>query len=110
MNILRYYLIGINVLTCIVWWVDKRIARANGVRLEESKEQWKNIKDIQTTTRVSEKTLLVLMICWGVIGAYVGMHFFRHKTLKGSFLWKFWSIVVVWLAIVVYVLFYRVNY
>ena len=61
------YLIGINLLTFIIFGVDKRKAR---------KRKW----------RISEETLIWLSIIGGSIGALVGMSFFRHKTQKRKFI------------------------
>jgi uncharacterized membrane protein YsdA (DUF1294 family) len=43
-------------------------------------------------TRVPERALLLLAVVGGTIGAYLGMRFFHHKTLKGSFQRRFWLI------------------
>ena len=61
------YLIGINLLTFIIFGVDKRKAR---------KRKW----------RISEETLIWMSIIGGSIGALVGMSFFRHKTQKRKFI------------------------
>ena len=51
-------------------------------------------------TRVPERTLLLLAAAGGTVGAYVGMRFFHHKTLKGSFRRRFWLIVGVQVLLV----------
>lgn len=43
--------------------------------------------------RISERTLLSFVFFGGTIGSGLGMLFFRHKTSKNSYLWKFWGIV-----------------
>jgi uncharacterized membrane protein YsdA (DUF1294 family) len=43
--------------------------------------------------RISEQTLLALVLFGGTIGSALGTIFFRHKTLKNSYLLKFYSIV-----------------
>src|SRR5207249_886555 len=43
--------------------------------------------------RVPEAVLLTLAASGGSLGAYAGMSFFRHKTLKGSFRTLYWLIV-----------------
>lgn len=55
------YLIIINLLTCIIYGVDK-------------------LKSVAGGRRIPEKTLLGFTLIGGSIGALVGMHGFRHKT------------------------------
>ncbi|MCR5642814.1 MAG: DUF1294 domain-containing protein [Prevotella sp.] len=59
---LLYYLTGINVLTFLVYGIDKWKA-------------WKNM------WRISEATLLILAIIGGCIGALSGMKVWHHKTM-----------------------------
>lgn len=61
------YLIGINVLTFLIYGADKWKARKN---------KW----------RIPEDTLIWLAIVGGSIGALFGMHLFRHKTKHKKFL------------------------
>ena len=56
--------------------------------------------------RISEKMLLGSVGLGGFIGGVLGMSVFRHKTIKGSFLWRFWLLVGVWLVISVGMLLY----
>lgn len=63
---LTIYLIMINIATFITYGADKARAR---------KHQW----------RISEKTLLLLALLGGSLGAYGGMLTFRHKTQKPLF-------------------------
>ena len=65
-KLLLIYLIVINVTTLITYGVDKRKA---------IKDKW----------RIQEKTLLILAVIGGSVGAFAGMHLFHHKTNK----WKF---------------------
>ena len=60
------YLILINIVTFIVFGVDKTKAKNHS---------W----------RVPEKTLFLLAIIGGSVGAIIGMHTFRHKTRKWYF-------------------------
>ena len=64
--IILIYLILINIITFMVFGVDKRKAK---------KEKW----------RVPEATLLLLSVIGGSIGALVGMRLFHHKTKKAKF-------------------------
>lgn len=61
-----YYLIIINIMTFIIYGVDK----------------WLAIKHLR---RVKEHTLYLLSIIGGSLGAIGGMLVFRHKTLKIKF-------------------------
>ena len=64
--IILIYLILINIITCMVFGVDKHKAK---------KEKW----------RVPEATLLLLSVIGGSIGALIGMRLFHHKTRKAKF-------------------------
>lgn len=48
----------------------------------------------QSGSRVPEFVLHALAVAGGSLGAYLGMHVLRHKTIKGSFRIAFWLIVV----------------
>lgn len=60
-GLLIAYLLVINVVTFLVYGADKRKAK---------KDKW----------RVPEKTLFLLAIIGGSIGALAGMYVFHHKT------------------------------
>ena len=61
-----YLLIGINVLTLIVYGIDKWNAK-------------------QGKRRISEATLLMLAIIGGSVGALLGMRIWHHKTMHKKF-------------------------
>lgn len=61
-----WYLIGINVLTFLLYGIDKWRAR---------RDRW----------RIPEDTLIWLAIVGGSIGALLGMCLFRHKTRHRKF-------------------------
>ena len=63
---LIYYLLAVNVLTFIVYGVDKWKARSG---------RW----------RVPEATLMGLAALGGSVGAWMAMQLFRHKTQKKKF-------------------------
>ena len=63
-----------NIITFIVFGIDKLLARA--------KRQ-----------RISEKTLISMAIVGGSVGAVFAQKLFRHKTLK--FRYIFWTILVI---------------
>jgi uncharacterized membrane protein YsdA (DUF1294 family) len=75
------WLAAVNVVTLLLYGYDKAIA---GSRMR----------------RVPERSLLLVALVGGSVGALVGMHVFRHKTSKASFRWRFWGIVGVQAAIV----------
>ncbi len=81
-----YYLAAINIITFFVYGIDKRRAK---------KGAW----------RISEKTLFLLPILGGSIGAIAGMKFFHHKTKHWYFkyglplIFIFQVALVVWLKI-----------
>lgn len=66
MRSLVIYLIGINVLTFLIYGIDK----------------WKAIRG---NWRIPEDTLIWLAIAGGSIGALMGMYLFRHKTQHRKF-------------------------
>ncbi len=61
-----YFLIGINVLTFLLYGIDKWKARRG---------KW----------RIPEDTLIWLAIAGGSIGALLGMYLFHHKTKHQKF-------------------------
>ena len=65
-NALLYYLIIINVVTFLVYGIDK-------------------VKAKQGSWRISEATLLILAVIGGSIGALLGMKVWRHKTQHVKF-------------------------
>lgn len=80
------YLIGINLFTYIAFYVDKKKAQ-KGKR------------------RISEKELLQLSLIGGIIGALFGMKNFRHKTQKKSFYNKIYSILLLYICLILYIVY-----
>ena len=66
MKTIILYLIAINVVTFLVYGLDK----------------WKAKRD---AWRISESTLLLLAAAGGSVGALLGMQIFRHKTKHVKF-------------------------
>ena len=66
MELLLYYFVCVNVLTFLVYGIDKWQARQG---------KW----------RISEATLLLLAVIGGSIGAWLGMRVWRHKTMHKKF-------------------------
>ncbi|KDN55267.1 DUF1294 domain-containing protein [Flavobacterium seoulense] len=73
---LFYALLTINFLAFLLIGYDKYLA--------------KNYK-----RRISEKTLLSFTFFGGTIGSGLSMLIFRHKIAKRSYLFKFWTIVII---------------
>ena len=63
---LLYYLIAINIVTLIVYGIDK---------VKAMKGKW----------RISEATLLLLAVIGGSVGAWLGMKTWHHKTMHKKF-------------------------
>ncbi|MBQ7181233.1 MAG: DUF1294 domain-containing protein [Bacteroidaceae bacterium] len=80
-----FSLIGINVLTFIVYGIDKAKARRN---------KW----------RISESTLLLLAALGGSIGAWLGMKAWHHKTLHKKFRYGIPLILIAQTALVLLIL------
>ena len=82
MNIISltsYYLIGINVITFIVYGIDK---------LKAKKGKW----------RTPEASLLGLAVIGGSIGAYLGIKVWHHKTLHKKFRYGIPAIIILQIA------------
>ncbi|MCJ8154853.1 DUF1294 domain-containing protein [Chryseobacterium sp. SSA4.19] len=79
-----YVLLLINLMTFILFGIDKR-------------------KAVRHQRRISEASLLACTFLGGTIGAIAGMLIFRHKVSKKSFLVKFGLVLLVQ-AVVIYLL------
>lgn len=77
---LAVWLIAINVVTFAVYGIDKRRARHGA---------W----------RVPEKTLFLLPLLGGSLGALLGMRVFHHKTKHWYFVWGIPAILLVQAAL-----------
>lgn len=75
MSLILLLLLLLNLTTFIVFGYDKQLA--------------KNKK-----SRISERSLFLLMFLGGIIGGILGMLIFRHKTSKKSFLVKLFLILI----------------
>lgn len=78
-----YYLLAVNILTFLLYGVDKYKAKKN---------KW----------RTSEATLLALAAIGGSIGAWTGMRLWHHKTMHKKFKYGIPTIIVLQIALVVY--------
>lgn len=83
-TVLLVWLAVINLLTFIVYGADKHRAR---------KGKW----------RVPEKTLFLLPLLGGSIGALLGMRVFHHKTKHWYFVWGIPAILLAQIALAVWI-------
>ena len=83
---LLYYIIGVNVLTFLVYGIDK---------LKAKKGKW----------RISEATLLLLAIIGGSVGAWLGMKVWHHKTMHKKFKYGIPLILVLQIALLILIYF-----
>jgi uncharacterized membrane protein YsdA (DUF1294 family) len=74
MSFILIYFFIINIVGFILIGYDKKMAVANKYR-------------------ISEKTLLLIVLLGGMIGSGLAMLLFRHKTSKAYYLLKFFGIV-----------------
>ena len=82
-NALLYYLIVINVVTFLVYGIDKWKAKHNS---------W----------RISEATLLILAVIGGSIGALLGMKVWHHKTQHNKFKYGLPLILIIQIILIGY--------
>ena len=90
-QVIIYILIGINVVTFLVYGIDKWKAVSqrgqSQTRLSsaERKQARTKSKAKQGRWRISEATLLMLAVLGGSIGALLGMKVWHHKTMHKKF-------------------------
>jgi hypothetical protein len=80
---MKAYLIIINILSFILYGIDK-------------------LKAIKKEERISEKTLILIGILGGSIGSLIGMNLFRHKTKKLKFIISLPLILIIHIIVVIY--------
>ena len=78
-----YYLLAINIVTFLLYGIDKYKAK---------KGRW----------RISEATLIALAVIGGSIGAWVGMHIWHHKTKHKKFKLGIPTIIILQIALAIY--------
>ena len=77
-----WYFLGINIITFILYGLDKHNAKNN-------------------LYRVSEYSLMVFSFFGGALGAIIGMKVFHHKTKKKKF-WLFNILfLIMWIIILI---------
>ena len=84
-NALLYYLIVINIVTFLVYGIDKWKAK-------------------QGSWRISEATLLILAVFGGSIGALLGMKVWHHKTQHKKFKYGLPLILLAQIALIYLIL------
>jgi uncharacterized membrane protein YsdA (DUF1294 family) len=82
-NVLLYYLIVINVVTFLVYGIDKWKAK-------------------QGSWRISEASLLILAVIGGSIGALLGMKIWHHKTIHMKFKYGLPLILIIQIILIGY--------
>ena len=80
---MKTYLIIINILSFILYGIDK-------------------LKAIKKKERISEKALILIGILGGSIGSLIGMNLFRHKTKKLKFIISLPLILIIHIIVVIY--------
>ena len=82
-NALLYYLIVINIVTFVVYGIDK-------------------LKAKQGSWRISEATLLIFAVIGGSIGASLGMKIWHHKTMHKKFKYGLPLILIIQIILIGY--------
>ena len=94
--LLGCYLLVINLITFVIFGLDKWKAKRKQAR--------------PSVRRVPEKTLFVLALLGGSVGALLGMRVFHHKTLHRSFRLGIPAILILQLLIpLLFVLFRHIS-
>ncbi len=85
MDIKTGYLIIVNIVSFILYGIDKYKAKRG---------KW----------RISEATLLLMAVIGGSIGAWVGMRLWHHKTMHKKFKYGIPIIIILQVVLAVYLL------
>ena len=96
-NALLYYLIVINIVTFLVYGIDKW--RSTSGRLLPTGRK----KAKQGSWRISEATLLILAVIGGSIGALLGMKLWHHKTMHKKFKYGLPLILLAQIALIYFI-------
>ena len=79
------YLLAVNIVTFLLYGIDKYKAK---------KGRW----------RISEAILLLMAVIGGSIGAWAGMRLWHHKTMHKKFKYGIPLIIIMQVALAVYLL------
>lgn len=74
------YFISINILTFILYGLDKLFAK-------------------KRMFRISEKFFFLFSLMGGFLGSLIGMYLFRHKTRKNKFILINWLSLILWILV-----------
>ena len=96
MESLLYYFVCVNVLTFLVYGIDKWCS-TSGRLLPTGRK-----KARQGKWRISEATLLLFAVIGGSIGAWLGMRVWRHKTMHKKFKYGIPAILMIHIIIIGY--------
>ncbi len=77
------YLVLINILTALLFVIDKRRA-------------------IKNKNRISERTLIMFSLLGGAFSALISMYLFKHKTAKAKFIILIPFLFLIWALIIMY--------
>ena len=83
-NVLLYYLIVINIVTFLIYGIDKRKAK-------------------QGSWRISGAFLMILAVIGGSIGALLGMKVWHHKTMHKKFKYGLPLILLAQIALIYFI-------
>ena len=97
-NALLYYLIVINIVTFLVYGIDKWPS-TSGRLLPTGRKKAK-----QGSWRIPEATLLILALIGGSIGALLGMKIWHHKTMHKKFKYGLPMILLAQIALIYLIL------
>ena len=119
-NALLYYLIVINIVTFLVYGIDKwkavnqrgqsqtRLSYAER-KQARPKVKWKakqgsscRASDHRSSGRISEASLLILAVIGGSIGALLGMKIWHHKTMHKKFKYGLPLILIIQIILIGY--------
>ena len=104
-----YILICINVVTFVVYGIDKwkavsqRGQSQTRLSYAERKQTRTKSKAKQGCWRISEATLLLLAVIGGSIGALLGMQIWRHKTKHEKFKYGLPLILLAQIALIYFI-------
>lgn len=87
LKIFVIYLLAINLITFVMYGIDK---------LKAKKAKW----------RIPEATLLWMAVLGGSLGAWAGMQVWHHKTLHKKFKYGVPAIILLQIALAVYLILY----
>ena len=108
-SVMSYYLIVINVVTFLVYGIDKAASkrgqsqtRLSFAEREQARPKVK-CKVKHGSWRISEASLLILAVIGGSIGALLGMKVWHHKTMHKKFKYGLPLILLAQIALIYFI-------